>query len=674
MGTDHRKRAEALRRLIRTHNRLYFVENAPEISDAEYDRLFRELLDLEREHPDLASPDSPTQRVGGEPLEGFETVAHRVPMLSIENAFTIDELRAFDGRVRKGLGDARVAYVVEPKIDGVAVSLWYEAGALVRGLTRGDGARGDDITSNLRTVRQVPLRLERVGRRRPPAFLEVRGEVFMDRREFARLNAEREREGKPLFANPRNSTAGTLKLLDPKQCARRRLRLFAYAVGHREGIAFTSHSGVLDSLRRAGFPVNPAIERVESMDAAVERLSAWEERRGGLEYEIDGLVIKVDSIDQQERLGHTTRAPRGCVAYKFHAETGTTRVLAIRVQVGKTGTLTPVADLEPVPLSGTTVQRATLHNADEIARKDIRVGDTVVVQKAGEIIPQVLRVVPEKRPRGSKPFVFPQRCPVCDAPVARDEDGVYVRCNNPACPAQLKERLRHFAGRDAMDIDGLGPAIVDQLVDQGLVGELADLYRLSEKREALVALERVGEKSADNLLQAVTVSRDRPLARFLFGLSVRHVGVHVAELLAARFGSLKALAAANAEDLAAVEGIGPIVAQSVRDFFHSRSGRQTLAHLKAVGVRPVETAPMAAPAETPFAGKTVVITGTLAAFSRREIEDRLKRLGARVTGSVSAKTDLVVVGEDPGSKLDTARSLGVRTIDETELQTMLPPA
>jgi DNA ligase (NAD+) len=671
MSTDSRKRAEELRRLIRHHDRLYYVENAPAISDAEYDRLFEELVRLEAAHPDLATPDSPTQRVGGEPLTAFETVRHRVPMLSIDKAFSPADLREFDARVRKALGGETYAYVVEPKIDGVAVSLWYENGAFVRGVTRGDGEQGDDITANLRTLRALTLHLAAVPGHPTPAFVEIRGEVYMTRKEFDRLNAERERDGLPLFANPRNSTAGTLKLLDPKQCAKRRLRLFTYALGAQEGLDVETQWEFLDFLRKAGLPVNPGITRARTMEEVIAGLPTWDRERTALGYDTDGLVIKIDSFDQQARLGQTTRAPRWMVAYKFSAEEAATRLLSIHVQVGKNGTLTPVATLEPVQLSGTTVQHATLHNADEIARKDIRVGDLVVVQKAGEIIPQVLRVVLEERPKDAKPFVFPSACPSCQAPVARDEGGVYVRCVNPACPAQIKERLCHFAGRDAMDIEGVGDALATQLVDSGLVQELADLYRLKDRRDDLIALERMGQKSADNLLRAIEESRSRSLARFLFALGVRHVGVHVAEVLADRFRTLDALRAAPVEDLQTVEGIGPVVGQGVYDFFHSTDGQAMVVHLLAAGVRPAEVAAPAPTAESPFAGKTVVVTGTLADFSRREIEDRLKALGARVAGSVSKNTDFLIVGADPGSKLDKALSLGVKTLDEAALKKML---
>jgi len=662
------RRAEELRRLLDHHNYLYYVEARPEISDKEFDALLKELEALEKAHPELITPDSPTQRVGGQPVVGFVTVKHRQPMLSIDNTYNADELREFDRRVRKLLPGEPVEYVVELKIDGVAISLTYEQGLFKVGATRGDGERGDDVTHNLKTIRELPLRLRA---RQPPASFEARGEVYMTRAELARLNRERIARNLEPFANPRNSAAGSLKLLDPRLSAERRLRLFVYSLGAVEGVAVKTHWEALELLREYGFPLNPNTARFDNIDAVLEHCTSWVERRHDLPYETDGMVIKVNDLGQQRRLGATSKAPRWVVAFKYAAEQALTKLLKVEVQVGKTGILTPVAHLEPVKLAGTTVSRASLHNADEIARKDIRVGDMVLVEKAGEIIPYVIRSEPAARTGDEKLFHFPTKCPVCGSPVEREEGGAYFRCTGPACPAQLKERLRFYAHRNAMDIEGLGTALVDQLVDAGLVRSIPDLYRLT--LEQLLELERVGKKSAQNLLDGIAASKERGLARVLTGLGIRHVGEHVADLLAQEFGSMDKLMHATAERLAQVEGIGQERAQSIHKFFQSTAGKKTLADLQTLGLKLTED-PRPTPAEVggkDLSGKTFVVTGTLTRYSRDEIEDLIKKLGGKSTGSVSKKTDYVVAGEKAGSKLDKAKGLGVAVLTEEDFDKLI---
>jgi len=657
-----------LRAEIERHNRLYYVDAAPVISDRDYDRLMERLEALEAEHPGLVTPESPTQRVGGQPLDSFATVTHAVPMLSIENTYNFDEVREWDARVRKGLnpGD-EVRYAVELKVDGVAVSLRYEGGHLVLGATRGDGYQGDDVTANIRTVRGIPMTLAGAGER--PAILEVRGEVYMTNAELVRLNELRAAAEEAPFANPRNATAGSLKLLDSKLCGARRLRFVAHGLGETRGIEAGSYSEILAKLKGWGIPISPHNARHGAIDEVIAHAERWQTLRNGLDFQTDGLVVKVDDLRQRERLGLRSKSPRWVIAYKYAAEQAVTKVVGIGVQVGKTGKLTPVADLAPVPLAGTTVRRASLHNADEIARKDVRVGDTVVIQKAGEIIPQVVRVEVEGRDGSEIPFVFPTACPSCGAPVEREPDGVDFRCANPpsACPEQLKESIRWFAHRDAMDVEGLGEKLIGQLVDKRMVGSLADLYRLDAA--TLADLDRMGKKSAQNLVDALLASRNRPLDRFLTGLTIRHVGTRGAEILAERFGRLEPLAEATLADLEAVPGLGPVVAASVFDFFQDAAGRRLLADLRAVGVEPTEVRPVAATTSghLPLAGKTVVLTGTLPTRSRAEAEAIIKRLGGKVTGSVSKSTSLVLAGEEAGSKLVKAQALNIPIIDEAEL-------
>ena len=654
-----------LRAEIERHNRLYYVEAAPEIDDREYDRLIERLQTLEAEHPDLVTPDSPTQRVGGEPLAGFATVTHAVPMLSIDNTYNFAEVREWDARIRRSLNPGEtVRYAVELKVDGVAVSARYEQGIFVLGATRGDGEHGDDISNNLRTVRGVPKVLSDPA----PALLEIRGEVYMTDAELIRLNGLRLAAEELPFANPRNAAAGSLKLLDPKLCARRRLRFVAHGLGQTEGITAESYSEILAQLKTLGIPTSPHNARYESIDEVIAHAERWRLARHQLDFQTDGLVVKVDDLQQRERLGFRSKSPRWIIAYKYEAEQASTKVLQIGVQVGKTGKLTPVADLRPVLLAGTTVKRASLHNADEIARKDVRVGDTVVIQKAGEIIPQVVRVEVAKRDGTEVPFVFPTACPSCGAAVEREPDGVDFRCTNPptACFEQLKEAVRWFAHRDAMDVEGLGVKLIDQLVDLRLVRTLGDLYRLDVP--TLADLDRMGKKSAENLVAAIEGSKHRPLDRFLTGLTIRHVGTRSAEILAERFGTLAPLLTASLPDFEAIPGLGPVVAASVHAFFQQGVNRDLLADLKAVGVSPTPVVAAVVPAgRLPLAGKTIVITGTLPTRTRPEAEALIKRLGGKVTGSISKSTSLLLAGAEAGSKLAKAEALKIPVIDEAEL-------
>jgi DNA ligase (NAD+) len=660
------REVERLRAEIDRHNRLYYVEAAPEISDKEFDLLLKQLESLEAAHPELVTPDSPTQRVGGQPLEAFRTVEHAVPMLSIDNTYNEDEVREWDARVRRGLTEGeQIRYVVELKVDGVAVSLRYERGVFTLGSTRGDGYRGDDVTQNLRTVRGIPLKLAD----EPPEVLEIRGEVYMTNAELVRLNDLRREAGEPPFANPRNSTAGSLKLLDHRLCAQRRLRFVAHGLGEVKGLNHRSYGAILRDIRSWGVPISPNVAEYDDIEGVISHARLWNERRNELDFQTDGLVIKVDDLDQRARLGARSKSPRWVIAYKYEAEQAVTRIEGITVQVGKTGKLTPVAELTPVQVAGTTVRRASLHNADEIARKDVRVGDTVVIQKAGEIIPQVVRVEVEGRSGDEIPFVFPTHCPSCGAAAARAEGEVDFRCTNTpsGCPAQLKEWIRYFAGRDAMDVEGLGEKLIDQLVDQGLVRSLGDLYRLEEG--TLADLERMGKKSAKNLVEALESSKNHPLDRFVTGLAIRHVGTRVAEILAERFGTLEALREASLEALESIPGLGSVVAGSVYNFFQNPEHHRQIEDLISVGVRPAPVSTdLSARAGLPLSGRTFVITGTLPNRSRPEAEAFIKRAGGKVSGSVSKATSFVVAGEEAGSKLDKAKQLKVPVITEEQLE------
>ncbi len=655
-----RERLRRLREEIAYHDYRYYVLDAPVITDAEYDELVRELARLEEAYPHLVTPDSPTQRVGGKPAEGFAQVRHPVPLLSLANVFSGEEILDFHRRVRSLLPGEAVAYVVEPKYDGLSVALRYEEGVFVAGATRGDGEVGEDVTANLRTVRTIPLRL--LGN--PPPVLWVRGEVFMPRRAFERLNEERARQGEPLFANPRNAAAGSVRQLDPRVTARRRLDCFVYEILTMEGRGVRTQAEALSLLSEWGFKVNPEHRLFHDAEEMARHCVEWEERRWGLPYDVDGMVIKVNDLDQQRRLGTTAKSPRWAAAYKFPAEQARTRLLDVEVSVGRTGALTPIAILEPVRLAGTTVARASLHNEDYIRAKDIRLGDVVVVQKAGEIIPEVVRVVEEARTGAERPFRMPDRCPVCGAEAVRLEGEAARRCTNVACPAQVRETVRHFASRAGMDIERVGPALIDQLLDKGLIRDAADLYYL--RPEQLEPLARMGAKSAANVVAAVAASRERPLHRLLYALGIRLVGERTAELLAERFASVDELAAASEEELRQVPEVGPVVAESIRAFFRQPQNRDLLERLRRAGVRLARPeAGGARPAgPRPLEGLTVVITGTLRTMTRQEAEEAVAALGGRPGGSVSRKTSYVVVGENPGSKYDRARELGVPILDE----------
>ena len=659
---DPVKRASWLCEEIEKHNRLYYQEAKPEISDKEYDKLLKELVDLEKKHPELANANSPTQRVGGAPIDGFVTLKHRLPMLSIDNTYSPSELKEFDKKVCKGLGKDKPCYMVELKIDGVAISLIYENGILIAGVTRGDGEKGDDVTQNLKTVGGVPVKLNT---KKPPALLEVRGEVYMARANFARLNEQRVKEGLDKFANPRNSTAGSLKLLDPKLCAARKLSLFAYAIGAMEGIQVKSQTETLKLLHDFGFPVNSNATQLDSIEEVVAHCESWNDKRHDLPYDTDGMVIKVNDLAQREKLGITTKSPRWVVAYKFAAEQALTRLLNIELQVGRQGTLTPVAHLDPVQLAGTTVARASLHNDDNLKTKDIRVGDMVVVEKAGEIIPYIVRSEPSLRTGKEKPFVFPKVCPVCGADVVKDAKGAFYRCTGTDCVAQLKRRVRSYAARNAMDIENLGEEIIEQLVDTGLVKTLADIYKLGLNQ--LANLERMGEQSSRNLLDGIAASKSRGLARLLTGLGLRHVGENVADVLARKFISMKAFSQANEEELAAIEGIGPERAASIRGWFANTTNQELIESLEKAGIKMDESVSTVV-ASSALAGKSIVVTGTLVKYGREEIERRLRDLGAKASGSVSKKTDYLLAGEKAGSKLEKARELGVRIITEEEFE------
>ena len=691
--TRARARAAELRRLIDHHNRLYYVDARPEVSDREFDALLAELVALEAAHPELKTPDSPTQRVGGGPVDEFRTVTHRRPMLSIDNTYNPDELREFDAGVRKLLGGEPVAYVVELKIDGVACSLTFEHGLLTVAATRGDGDRGDDVTHNLRAMPGVPLRLHTDA---PPPLFEARGEVYLTRADLIRVNRdladrnarradEAAKKGKAPpkaeepYANPRNLTAGSLKLKDPAESGRRKLKLFAYALGAVDGVQFATHSAVLDALKGYGFPVNPHTVRCDNIEAVVEQVLSWNDKRHDLPYDTDGMVIKVDSLLQQERLGFSSKFPRWARAYKFAAEQAVTRLARVEVQLGRTGKLTPVAHFDPpVRLAGTTVSRATLHNADEMARKDVRVGDMVVVEKAGEIIPQVVRVETAARTGAEVPFEFPTTCPVCGSPTAKDPDGPFVRCTAPrgACGGQLVRQLIQFARRDAMDVGGLGEAIAEGLVEKGLVQSLPDLYRLTKEQVLSVKPPKEGSKSegkwADNLLAGITASKTRGLSRLLAGMNIPMVADSLADALAQEFLSLDALLDAPPERLLQVDGVADERARVIHEHFQRPDVRAAVDGFRELGLTLTEE-PRAAPppGATPLAGKTVVVTGTLSKYGRADVEALVKQHGGKPSGSVSKKTDYLVAGADAGSKLEKAKALGVAVLTEAEFDRMI---
>lgn len=671
-----RKEIGRLRALIRHHDRKYYVENQPEISDQEYDRLYRSLRDLEEKFPRLITPDSPTQRVAEKPLEKFGVIRHRVPMLSMDNTYSADELKEFDARVRRFLSGAFVEYLVELKFDGVSVSLTYQNGRLTQGATRGDGEQGDDITHNLKVLRAIPLTLSVPGtesrsgtryRSEIPRLLEVRGEVHMPRASFQRLNRQRKKDGEVLFANPRNAAAGSLKQLDARVVAQRHLSIFCYGVGASEGKSFATQQEALEFLGRIGLPVNPHCKRCADIGEVIAFCNQWESKRKGLGYETDGMVVKVNDLEQQRRLGVTAKSPRYMIAYKFAAERAETQLEAIEVQVGRTGTLTPVAHLKPVFLAGTTVSRASLHNEDEIRRKDVRVGDWVRVEKAGEIIPQVVEVVKSKRTGKEKKFRMPSTCPVCGDKVFRDEEVVAVRCGSLQCPAQLKERLIHFAQRSAMDIEGLGDVMAEQMVAHSIVRDVGDLYGLSE--QDLMKLERMGKKSAQNLLRGIEESKGRGLARLIFGLGIRHVGEATAHALGRHFGSMEKLSRAGQQELTGLSEVGPVVADSIHAFFQSADNRKVLERMERAGVRMSEQAPKTVSKR--MEGEVVVFTGDLSGFTRAEAEGLVRAHGGAAGSSVTRKTTLVVAGDSPGSKYEKAKQLGVRIVDEAAFKKMI---
>lgn len=697
MSENVAARIDELRREINEHNYRYYVLDQPSVSDAEYDRLMRELMRLEEEHPELVTPESPTQRVGAAPATAFESYAHRVPMLSLSNAFSAEELAAFDQRVKRMLGlepDSAVEYVAELKIDGLAISLTYENGIFTRGATRGDGYSGEDITSNLRTIRAIPLRLHEErstlnaqrstsndeGAGLPlfaevshsplithqiPEYAEIRGEVYLTHDEFQRINAEREEAGEPTFANPRNAAAGSIRQLDPSITASRRLDIWLYAIGFMDGVSFDTHWEVLQALKSWGFKVNPNIRLCADIEAVLAYIEEWTAKRETLNYDIDGIVVKVNSLAYQDRLGFVARSPRWAIAYKFPATQATTVIRDIIVQVGRTGAITPVAEMEPVEVGGVIVSRATLHNEDEIRRKDIRIGDTVVIQRAGDVIPEVVEVVTGKRTGHETEFRMPTHCPVCGSEVERPEGEAVTRCVNVACPAQVKERIEHFASRGALNIEGIGPAQVDQLVETGLVHDPGDLYALTF--DELVELERMGKKLAEKILANIQASKNTTLQRLIYGLGIRHVGEHVAQVLADHFGSLEGVENASAEELSQVPEIGSVIAQSIADFFAEPRNRAVLDKLRAAGVVPQAEVRKAGGL---FEGKTFVFTGTLQRFKREEAEEMVRQRGGRAASSVSRNTDYVVAGAEAGSKLQKARDLGVTVLTEDEFVQM----
>jgi len=660
------QKIRSLRNGIARHDHLYYTIAEPEISDREYDALMKELEELERAHPEYADPDSPTSRVAKGLLTGFPTVRHTAPMLSLDNTYSLDEVAEFDARVRKALGKERIDYSVEPKVDGVAIHLRYERGRFVLGLTRGDGERGDDITANLRTIRSIPLRLTG---KEIPDLVEVRGEVYMETAAFQKMNERRAADGKPTFMNPRNATTGSLKMLDTTEVSRRPLQMFVYQLLHPDRYGIDAHLEALALAKKLGLRVNPRNSLAKGYDDLRKQCEAWGEEWGSLAYGADGLVIKVNDLEDARRLGSTSKSPRWGIAYKFGTTEAETTLRKIDLQVGRTGVVTPVALLEPVLLLGTEVKRATLHNQDEIDRKDIREGDRVVIEKGGEVIPKVVRVVSHSGRRGPR-FVMPSTCPVCGTTLTKDPEQAAVRCENLYCPAQVRRRIQYYASRGALDIEGLGERTVDQLVDAELVVDPADLYDLTVAE--LAELDGMAEKSAGNLVRGIAASKDAPLDRLLTALGIRHVGNTVARLLAEHFRSLAALSEADEEALLEIQGIGPEIAASVVSFFKSREGRSLVKRLTDRGVKGKAPERRAATAG-PFAGKTFVLTGTLG-MSREEAEELILRGGGRVTSSVSKKTDAVVVGEDAGSKLDKAKALGVPTWDETRFRAALREA
>ncbi len=651
---DAKKQIQKLRDEINYHNYQYYVENNPVISDYEYDMLLKKLEALETQHPDLITSDSPTQRIGGEPLKGFTTVEHKIPMLSLDNAYSHDELREFDERVKKNITD--VEYICEPKIDGVSIALIYENGIFIRGATRGDGIKGDDITSNLRTIRSIPLRLQGLDIQNA----EVRGEVYFPISSFKKFNKEQEKKEEQVFANPRNAAAGSLRQLDPRIVASRPLDTYLYYISHSDK-DFKSQEKSLETLRAAGFRVNPLIEKASSIEDAISYCKTLETKRETLDYEIDGVVLKVNSFEQQRKLGSTIKHPRWAIAFKFTAKQATTRLKDIVIQVGRTGTLTPVAILEPIQVGGVTVSRATLHNFDELKRKDIRIGDRVLVERSGDVIPQVVKSISEKRTGEEKARAIPRKCPVCGSDVIRTLDEVAVRCPNKQCPARLKWRIEYFASRDAMDIDHLGGQTIDKLIEKGLIDTIADVYSLTEKD--LLSLEGFKEKSVKNLLDSIEKSKQQGLARLIYGLGIRHVGKYASQLLATQYSSIDELAKKTAEEFIQIHGLGEKTAEAIATFFATEENIELINKLKDIGIRTKETKK-----EGILSGKKFVFTGGLTSLSRPDASDLVMKNGGMVASAIGKDIDYVVVGTDPGSKYEKAKKLGLTIIDENEFK------
>ncbi|MFA5424096.1 MAG: NAD-dependent DNA ligase LigA [Phycisphaerae bacterium] len=666
MSESAKNKIEQLREQIRRHDYLYYTLNQPEISDQKYDKLLAELKELEQKHPDLITSDSPTQRVSGEPLEGFEPVTHAIAMLSIDNTYNAEELKAFDQRVAKGLGSNDYQYVVEPKIDGLAISLRYENGKLAVAATRGDGTTGDNVTANVRTIKSVPLVLNEE-KTTAPDILEVRGEVYMPTKSFLALNEQKAAAGEPAFANPRNAAAGSLKLLDARITAQRNLSFFAYATGEMSEPLADTHFETLQKFEDLGLPVEPHIKKAKKIEDVIELCTGFSDKRLSLGYQIDGMVIKVDNLEQRETLGFTGRAPRWCISYKYAAEQAETTVESIDTQVGKNGTLTPVANLTPVFLAGSTVSRATLHNFDQVQRLDVREGDIVVIEKAGEVIPQILNMKIEKRKLDiNRTFTVPEKCPVCGSKVKKDDDGVYFRCDNSSCTAQLKERLEYFAGKGQMDIDTLGPALIEQLVDKKIVRSFADIYKLDIYK--LSSLERMATKSSEKVLESINNSRTRPLWRLIAGLGIRNVGGQSAQILADRFHSLYELMNANENELEEeINQIGPVLAKNVYEYFQNKNNRKMIEELLAE----VQPQTQKTTKTELLAGKTIVVTGELKNFTRTQIKQVIKDNGGKPSSSVSKKTSLLVKGSNPGSKFKTAQELGIEIVDESQFMHLI---
>ncbi len=661
---------QRLRDELNHHNYLYYVEAKPEISDLEFDKKLKQLEKLEADHPQYDSPDSPSHKVGGEAISQFDTVPHREPMLSIDNVYDETALLEFDKRVRKGLNNQPLKYTVEYKIDGVALSLLYENGSLVRGVTRGDGTKGDDITHNVRTIRGVPLKL--MGKNIPPV-LEIRGEGYIGNADFAHLRAEQEARGDDLYKNPRNTAAGGLKLLDPKQCASRKVRFLAHGIGYVEGATFNTHLDYLAAIAKMGVPATPGVKSFDTMEAARDYAHQMGEDVAGLDFEVDGIVIKINDFDQRGLLGSTSKSPRWVIAYKWEKYEGITCVNDITIQVGTSGTLTPVAELEPVEIAGTTVSRASLHNKVQIETLGVRIGDWVVVEKAGKIIPHVVRVEEHRRDGSQKKFKFPKKCPECQSEVVQDEGGVFIRCLNPMCPGQRKGTLRKFASRGAMDIDGLGEKLVEQLMEAGLLESLPDIYRLKDRQDEILALERMGKKSMENLLAGVETSKSRDLWRLLVGLNIQHVGTGTSQILEEEFGTMDEILKQSEEAFEAVEEIGPIIAKSLSTFFQSDAGKTLVEELRGFGLNFGTPAAKKPASDTPgvLDGKTLVVTGTLDKMGRDDAKELIRKHGGKSAGSVSKKTDYLVAGAKAGSKLTKAHSLGVKVLTEDEFLKLL---